>query len=157
MPSSRSWKDRLRLGCCLIRSPSADRNPLIMRASWEAVAVNANCASRVSSTTSTTRVTSRTFEYDSRPSRNSSAILGMRRSALATRTCSRATPGVIEHAHESQCANDLKSFQYRIPFDGVEFPQQLQQVILGPGRIGGCCADPARQPIRPPPLLLIGD
>jgi hypothetical protein len=43
------------------------------------------------------------------------------------------------------------------PIDGVEFPQKLQQVILGPGRIGGCCADPARQPICPLPLLLIGD
>ncbi len=67
-----------------------------MRANWDAVAVNANSASRVSSTTSTTRVTSRTFEYDNRPSRNKPAIVGIRRKALATRTCSRATPGVIE-------------------------------------------------------------
>jgi hypothetical protein len=42
------------------------------------------------------------------------AIVGIFRSALATRTCSRATPGAIEHDHDSQCVNDLKSFQYRI-------------------------------------------
>jgi hypothetical protein len=62
MPSSRSCQFTLRWVCWLMRIPSADRKPLIMRASCEAVAVNANPASRCSSTTSTTRVTSRTFE-----------------------------------------------------------------------------------------------
>jgi hypothetical protein len=56
MPSSRSCQHTRRLVCCLIRKPSTDRKPLIIRANWEAVAVNANCASRCSSTTSTTRV-----------------------------------------------------------------------------------------------------
>jgi hypothetical protein len=93
-----------------------------MRANWEAVAVNASSASRVSSTTSTTRVTSRTFEYDNRPSRNDPAMVGIRRKALATRTCSRATPGVIEHDQDSQCANDLKSFQYRIALTASNSP-----------------------------------
>jgi hypothetical protein len=74
-----------------------------------AVAVNAISHNLFSSTISTTRVTSRTFEYDSRPSRNAALMVGMRRSALATRTCSRATPGVIEQALANQWATDLKS------------------------------------------------
>jgi hypothetical protein len=114
MPSSRSCQNTRRLVCWLTRKPSAARKPEIIRASWDAVAVNANSAKRCSSITSTTRVTSRTFEYDNRPARNSSAILGMRRNALATRTCSRATPGVIAQLQDNQCASDLKSFQYRM-------------------------------------------
>jgi glycosidase len=114
MPSSRSCHNTRRLVCWLIRIPTAERNPEIIRANWEAVAVNASWHSFCSSTISTTRVTSRTFEYDNRPSRNRSATVGMPRKALATRTCSRATPGVIEQHHDSQCAKDLKSLQYRI-------------------------------------------
>ena len=39
------------------------------------------------------------------------AMVGMRRKAVATRTCSRATCGVIEHAHDNQSATDLKPVQ----------------------------------------------
>jgi hypothetical protein len=42
-------------------------------------------------------------------------MVGMRRRALATRTCSRATPGVMEQDHDSQCANDLNPVQCRNP------------------------------------------
>jgi hypothetical protein len=41
-------------------------------------------------------------------------MVGILGSALATRTCSLATPAVIEQHHDSQCAKDLKSVQYRI-------------------------------------------
>ena len=52
MPSSRSCHHTRRLVCCLslaIRGPE----PQIIRANWEAVAVNANPANRVSSTITT--------------------------------------------------------------------------------------------------------
>lgn len=42
------------------------------------------------------------------------------------------------------------------PIEGVELAQQFQQYGLGAGRIGGCGADPARQHIGLPPLLLGG-
>jgi hypothetical protein len=128
MPSSRSCQNTLRLVCCLIRKASAARKPLIMRASWEAVAVNANCASRCSSTTSTTRVTSRTFEYDNRASRNNPAMVGIRRKALAIRTCSRATPGVIEQHHDNQCARDLNPAQYRMAPAASNSPSSSNKV-----------------------------
>ena len=48
--------------------------------------------------TPTRRVSSRTFEYESRPTRKRSLISGMSRRALATRTCSRATVAFIEQA-----------------------------------------------------------
>jgi len=92
------------------------------------VAVNANPANRCSSMTSTTRVTSRTLEYDSRPSRNSEVMLGIRRSALATRTCSRAAPGDIEQAHDSQCATDLTSVQNRIALLASNSPTNSNRV-----------------------------
>jgi hypothetical protein len=115
-------------GLLFDRRPSADRNPLIIRANWEAVAVNASSASRCSSTTSTTRVSSRTFEYDNRASRNNPAMVGIRLSALATRTCSRATPGVIEQHHDSQCANDLNPVQNRIALVASNSPNNSTKV-----------------------------
>ena len=62
MPSSRSTQCSRRRACCGQRRPSALRNAEIITASWAAVAVNANSHNWASSTTSTTRVTSRTFE-----------------------------------------------------------------------------------------------
>ena len=41
-------------------------------------------------------------------------MVGIRRNARATRTCSRAVPGVIEHDHDNQCANDFTSTHHRI-------------------------------------------
>lgn len=69
-----------------------------------------------------------TFEYDNRASRNNPAILGIRRKALATRTCSRATPGVIEQHHDSQCANDLNPVQYRIASKASNSPNNSNKV-----------------------------
>jgi hypothetical protein len=62
IPSSRSATVTRRSICCPIRRPSADRNAEIIVANWAAVAVNASSHSLASSTTSTTRVTSRTLE-----------------------------------------------------------------------------------------------
>ena len=42
-------------------------------------------------------------------------MVGIRRNALAIRTCSRATPGVIAHDHDSQYANDLNPVQCFMP------------------------------------------
>jgi hypothetical protein len=61
-------------------------------------------------------------------SRNKPAIVGIRCKALATRTCSRATPGVIEQHQDSQCANDLKSLQYRIAFIASNSPSNANNV-----------------------------
>ena len=55
-----------------------------------AVASSAYASSKSSSCRCATRVSARTFEYDSRPSANAAAIAGSARSACAVRTFSRA-------------------------------------------------------------------
>ena len=51
-----------------------------------------------------TRVSARTFEYESLPSANAAEIAGNSRSAFAVRTFSRAAPGDIPQRHASQSA-----------------------------------------------------
>ena len=122
IPSSRSVQVRARSFSWPIRDPSARRYPLTIRASCDAVAVRASRHNSASSTSPTTRVASRTFEYDNRPSRNAAATVDILGSALATRTCSRAVPGDIEQHHDNQCANDFTSFHHRIPFAASNSP-----------------------------------
>ena len=51
-----------------------------------------------------TRVTARTFEYDSRPSPKASEIFGSDVNARATRTFSLAAPALMPHCQFSQWA-----------------------------------------------------
>ena len=58
-----------------------------------------------------TRVTARTFEYDSRPSPNACAIFGSDVNARATRTFSLAAPALMPHCQFSQDFRSLMQQQ----------------------------------------------
>ena len=74
-----------------------------------------SCAAVVRSASSTsaasvagvaTRVSARTFEYDSRPAASAASTSGSVPSARATRTCSRAVPRSQPTRHANQLAHD---------------------------------------------------
>ncbi len=69
--------------------------------------------------------------------------VGIRRIALATRTCSRAVPAVIEQHHDNQCASDFTSTHQRIA------PTASNSPIRSSNSHSDCADNPAAAQIRP--------
>ena len=82
--------------------------PRTMRATCSAVPARPTLSSRSSVSGVATRVSARTFEYDSSPRASAPASNGSMPSARATRTRSRAAPGSSPTRHVSHAAQERK-------------------------------------------------
>jgi len=110
-PSGYTWRARLRCRrgvSCASALRSIRRHPRTISSTCSAVPARPTARSRSSVSGVATRVSARTFEYDSSPRVRASLSCGSDPSARATRTCSRAAPGSSPTRQEIQWAHDRK-------------------------------------------------